>query len=222
MAGAIFVWPFLPVMRYSAGMFSLFKRQGDSLRMAWVMLICLLAPVAGAIPLELNEPGFTLTLPEGFKEVPGDGSSAETRRLFMRTASPDGSSNVSLTIRWFGDKEKQGFDEENAEEGAKIIGRYSERLNNQDIDVLVAQATSNDALSIHQSATVPLDRGAILFDLRTHTEDDKAAQALMRKLIQSLAVQSRQTEEIGVQGWRSAIAFLVMGALVLVVAVARR
>ena len=61
--------------------------------------LCLLAPVAGAIPLELSEPGFTLTLPEGFKEVPGEGNSPETRRLYMRAASDDGCSNVSLTIR---------------------------------------------------------------------------------------------------------------------------
>ena len=203
-------------------MFGLFNRHDAPLWTAWVVLICLLAPVAGAIPLELSEPGFTLTLPEGFKEVPGDGSSPETRRLFMRAASDGGSSNVSLSIRWFGDKEKQAFDAGNVGEGAKIIGRYSERLNNQDIAVLVAQATSNDALSIQQSATVPLDRGAILFDLRTHTDDDKEAQALMRKLIQSLAVQSRQTEESGVQGWRRAIGFLIMGAIVLIVAVVRR
>lgn len=186
-------------------------------------LLCgiLVVPMAGAIPLEIREPGFTMTLPEGFREVPG--SNTEARRFFMSGTASGGPSNASLTIsRRAGDQAPDFRRDGNAGE-FKILGRYSERLNNQDVAVLVAQVSSNDAFAIEQSASVPIDPGILLLDLRTHTDDDKKAQAMMRKIIRSLVTQARQqADRPEIQGWRSALVCLTLVAIVFIVALARR
>jgi hypothetical protein len=188
----------------------------------FALLSGLLTSTVIAVPLEIKEPGFSLTLPDGFREVPGDGNSPEARRLFVRGTSDDGRSNSYLSISRFAADGEQAFWPEGATNSTKIIGRYSERLNNQDVAVLVSQVISNDTVTIAQSATVPTDPGTLLLDLRTHTDDDKEAQALMRNIIQSLATQSQQEEPPGIQGWRGAAICLAMVAIIFVVILARR
>jgi hypothetical protein len=178
--------------------------------------------VAGAIPLEIREPGYTLTLPEGFREVLGNDNRPEARRFFVSGSSADGRSNTYLTIRRLtNDQEPESRPEERAQE-IKVLGRYSERLNNQDIAVLVAQVATNDTFAIEQSATVPIAPGTLLLDLRTHTEDDQKAQALMRNIIRSLATQAQQADRPEIQGLRGALVCLTMVAIIFVVAMARR
>jgi hypothetical protein len=180
------------------------------------------ASLARAIPLEIKEPGYTLTLPEGFKEVPGNDNRPEARRFFASETSDNGMSNTYLTISRLADGKKPVFWPEDPSQDLKIIGRYSERLNNQDVAVLVAQTTSNDALTLEQSATVSIDPGTLLLDLRTVTDDDKKAQAMMRKIIRSLATQTPQADRPAIQGWRGALICLTMVAVIFVVILARR
>jgi hypothetical protein len=187
-----------------------------------ILLLCLLASFAGAVPLEITEPGFTLTLPEGFREIPGGANNPETSRLFVRGSADNAQSNTYLTISRLAADGGPGDPPDSARQGMRIIGRYSERLNNHDVAVLVAQVTSNDTVAIAQSASVPVAPGTILLDLRTHSEDDQAAQALMRKIIQSLATQSHQPPAAEIQGWRGALVCLGMVTIILVAILARR
>ncbi len=188
-----------------------------------LLFLCgvLFLPMAGAIPLEVREPGFTLTLPEGFMEVTG--SNTESRRFFMSGSASDGQSNTSLTISRLSGNHAPGFRRDEQSDEFKILGRYSERLNNQDVAVLVAQVSSNNTFAIEQSASVPIDPGILMLDLRTHTDDDKKAHAMMRKIIRSLVTQARQqADRPEIQGWRSALICLTLVAIVFIVALARR
>jgi hypothetical protein len=190
---------------------------------AGILILCLAASVAVAIPIEVSEPGFSLTLPEGFREVTDASQTSDITRLFVLTPEDTGGGAATwLTISRVKTNRPAALEEAGDTNGMKVIGRYSERMNNLDVEVLVSQVHSNDAMSIEQSARLPLDPNAIQLDLKVHSDDDQKARETMRKIIQSVARTAPPAQPPEASGWGAALLCLVMVAVVFVVILARR
>lgn len=184
--------------------------------------MCLSAAVSAASPLEIEEPGFTLTLPEGFREMSADENSAEAKRLFVLETSDGKRSNAFLTVSRSIDHDHPELWPEGERQDTKIIGRYSERLNNQDVEVLISQIGSNDSATLERSAYLPLTPNAVRLDLKSPAENDAEAAALLRRILQSVAAAKPAPAPEEPVNWRSALICLALAGLVFVVALAKR
>ena len=184
----------------------------------YALLLTLLAVTALAAPLEVREPGFNLTLPDGFREVSDASHSTEVTRLFVLKDEP---AQTSLTVSRISSNDTPALWPEATNE-MKIVGRYSERLNDLDVEVLISQSGTNDSATLERSARLPLTPSAIRLDLKSRAENDAEAQALMRKILQSVATAQPEPEPQEPVNWRGTLICLAMAALMFVVVMARR
>lgn len=181
-----------------------------------------LGTAASAIPLKIEEPGVSLTLPEGFEEITDPGLPPDSSRLFVRRTAAHESPEAYLTIsRLPTNGSPILWEPETGKERTTILGRYVEQLNNQNVAILISQVVSNDTVMIQQSARVPMTPHALLLDLKLHTNDNSEAEALMRQILQSMA-QEAQTPAVEPPGWRNAVVYVLLAGILLIIAVGRR
>ena len=190
-------------------------KAGCKLLILWLFL---LAATAGAIPLEIKESGFSLTVPDGFKEVSDASRSTDVTRLFVREDEP---SAASLTISRIPSNAAPALWPETTSE-MKIVGRYSEQMNNMDVEVLLAQAGTNDDATLERSARLPLTPNAIRVDLKSRADNDAEARALMSKILHSVASAQAEPAPQETVNWQGTLICLAMAALMFVVVLARR
>jgi hypothetical protein len=198
----------------------------QSCRRTWLaaaFLFGLLVSFGHAIPLEIQETELTLTLPEGFEEVSGTNGQPEPSRLFVRRVASNEQPSAYLTIRRlpaYGAPD--AWQTASNTEHMTVLGRYSESLNAQNVAIMLSETVTNDSAMIEQSARVPITAHTILLDLKLHTNDNSEAQALMRKIIQSMAMTTPSPPAQQVSGWMGALAYVALAVALLVVAIARR
>lgn len=140
-----------------------------------------------------------------FERGPVSNSTADLSPALQRTPS----ANESLL--WNGNPEKS----------FKVIGGYSERFRNMDVDEMVDDAVTNETMLREQIAQLPLDPDVIQNDLRTPTNDNQLAQ-LMHQIRKSLATTRSPASTGETKGLMLALTYLVMAAVIIVVIFARR
>jgi hypothetical protein len=183
----------------------------------------LCAPVAVAIPVQVSEPGYSLTLPEGFREIVNSSHTSDVSRLFVMASSDEqGGTETWLTISRVRTNDPLSLYADEDTNGMKVVGRYSERINDLDLEVLVSQVRTNDAVAIEQSVRLPLDPHLIQLDLTLHSDDDEKARETMRKIIQSVTRTAPTTPPAESAGWGGTAICLVGVAIAFVVLLARR
>jgi hypothetical protein len=136
-------------------------------------------------------------------------------KVFERTATPA----PSLILQHDHPANPPPLWTDEPERTFKVIGRYSERFNNMDVDEMVADAATNEAMRREHAEHIPLDPEAIQSDLGPATNDTQLAQ-LLYQVRKSFAKQRSAASEI--QGLRLALTYLAMAAVITVVIFARR
>jgi hypothetical protein len=191
-----------------------------------VLALLVLPPSIHAIPLDIKEPGLAQALPEDFEEIPVTNGATEAfaNQIFMKRDS-----NESIPPTWFSIRRIPGsrtnallaLGHDHADE-FKVVGHFSERLYNLDTDILEAELQTNSFILRRRSVHVPLGQDLFMLDLQSSSLKTNEMEAIMRKVVKTIADQNSASERIEVQGWQSAIVCLLMVAMVFVVALARR
>ena len=191
-----------------------------------VLSLLMLSPSAYAIPLEIRGPGFSQALPDDFAEIPETNIATEAfaSQMFMKR-----SSNESNPPTWFSIRRVPGtrtnelpeFWLERPDE-FKVVSRFSERLYNLDADILESEMQTNSFTLKRRSMQLPAGPDLFMLDLQSPSLKTNEMEAIMRKVVKTIAEQKSATERVEVQGWQSAIICLLMVAMVFVVALARR
>jgi hypothetical protein len=172
---------------------------------------------ARGIPLEVTEGPLTFALPEGFEEVEPTGLTATAvERLFVNRRTEPGETETLIRLHR-GDT--PGTAAGSAEPEVKILGHYTERIAQRDVEVLSREQANT---SILLRATLPLDPDILRIDLQSPARRKQEADAMMRAILKTVALQAAQPVQAEVKGWKGALACLAMVALVIVAAVARR
>jgi hypothetical protein len=191
-----------------------------------VLSLLVLSPSTYAVPMEIRDPGVAQSLPEDFVEIPATNIAAEAfaRQVFMRRGSNDISPPTWFSIRRVPGtrtNELPGLWRESPDE-FKVVGRFSERLYNLDADILESEMQTNAFILRRRSVQLPAGPDVFMLDLQSPSLKTNEMEAIMRKVVKTIAEQNSATERVEVQGWQSAIVCLLMVAMVFVVALARR
>lgn len=188
--------------------------------------LLMLSPSIHAIPLEIREPGLAQALPEDFEEIPVTNSAMEAfaNQVFMKRDSNESSPPTWFSIRRIpgtltNDLPGLGYDRTDE---FKVVGRFSERLYNLDADILESELQTNSFTLRRRSVQVPMGQDFFMLDLQSPSLKTNEMEAIMRKVVKTIAEQNSATGRTEVQGWKSAIVCLLMVAMVFVVALARR
>ena len=104
----------------------------------------------------------------------------------------------------------------------KIIGRYSDSLYNLDLDVLDAELQTNTMRLHNDTDRNPLRPDLFLMDLSQPTQKKDEVELIMKDVARTLAAQNPSTPPRETEGVISAIVSLLMVAVVILVAIARR
>ena len=177
-----------------------------------------------SIPLEM-ETNLSLSFPPEFKEIPesGDQDTLPGKTFVMRTSETDsvptylllhklqnGETNNPITLR---------TDDTN---NVAIIGRYSERLYGLDPDYLYAEWRTNMLTDSKGKFRPPFRTDLFLLDLGPPENKTNELEIIMKAVAKSVASQSSSIPENDTQGVMSAILYLLMVTIVILVAIARR
>lgn len=103
----------------------------------------------------------------------------------------------------------------------RVIGHYSERFNNMDVERLVTEAIDRDAAATQKPAGLLANPDLLERDLKpaTNTDDEEKR---MRALIRSVSAKSAEERENSIKGLRVALTYLVMAGLIILIIFARR
>lgn len=104
----------------------------------------------------------------------------------------------------------------------KIIGRHSERLYNLDLDILDAEMQTNDTLVRKRSVQIPLRADLFRLDLTTPVKETNTMDTVMKEVVRNLAAQNTPSPRQETEGYMTALIYLAMVAVVLLVAISRR
>jgi len=177
-----------------------------------------------SIPLEM-ETNQSLSLPPGFKETPesGEQDTLAGKTFVMRTSETDsvpayltlhklqnGETNNPITL-WIDDTNNTG-----------IIGRYSGRLYGLDPEYLYAEWRTNMFSDSKGRISPPFRTDLFLLDLSPPENKTNELEIIMKAVAKSVASQSSSIPENDTQGVISAIMYLLMVTIVILVAIARR
>jgi len=181
-----------------------------------------LGPSAWSLPIELKEKEFTIVLPEGFEESqPQTNENADIIRLFTRREAAAETPETWLTIRRLETHTPAPLlGPASQADSGETVRRYTERLNQADIEVLSARVTTNASSLAESAALLPLGPNTIQVDLKSRTLKDKEMDEIMRQVLAS-ARPASAPEESGVPKWGMAILSLVLGFVVLLVALGK-
>ncbi len=180
----------------------------------------LLALHAAAIPQEENgpqaeqtssqtEPGELLgtgTLHQVFDPKPADEQASEA---WNRLQSPAGNSNSN---HWPSETSAT----------FKVIGHYSERFNNMDVERLVSAVESNPPSATQQAAHLPMNPDVMQRDLRPHSTNEDDEEKRMRALIRAVAASNPESDKERIKGLHMALTYLVMAGIIILIIFARR
>lgn len=189
------------------------------------LVILLASGRASAIPIE-GSSNLSLTLPEGFElvsETAPDDSGLTARRFVLKGSNAD-ESPAYFTLQRF---PEGGHDAPTALWGqtsdtAKITGRYSERLYNLDVEILDAEWQTNNTTMRGRRVQIPTRADLFLLDLSVAGPQTNELETIMKEVVKSLASQTPARPAEEVRGSISALTYLVMVAIVILVAIARR
>lgn len=198
-------------------------------RPGWSLIIGMMLlslPIPGrAIPVEERNQGVSLPLPAGFEETSAtnDSANASLGQVFVLRGSNEATPPSWLSIRRL-DHSHTGdaFQWQNDSNEFKTVNRYSERLGNLDMDVLIAEWTTNNIMFHQRSILFSTASDRFLLDLRSPSLQTNEMDAIMRRVIRTLAIKSSSPPPVEVQGWQNAVICLVMVAMVFVVALGKR
>lgn len=194
-------------------------RGGRTFRLGLAVLLLACARL-GAIPMEENAG----TQAHSATNTPEDAESAVTNLTGVFDA---GQVENQATETWqrihqqapaagahpFGGTNHQPF---------KVIGGYSERFNNMDVDAIASDAVSNEAFLQQQASRIPINPEVIQRDLNATPTNYDDEEKRMRELIKSVAAKPSGASEAEIKGLRIAITYLVMAGLIILIIFARR
>jgi hypothetical protein len=187
-----------------------------------VLLLVLLLSIlnAYAIPHSVQEDSTTTSVFETLESESTLSTTQDVDRYFDQT-SP--SSTPSLTIpRPLATNESASLWTNDTPPIFKVIGHYSERFNNMDVDGMVSQVVTNDTMLLEQTARIPLDPDTIQRDLELNTNDNSQAEELTRQIRESINAEQSKSSADEIKGLRIALTYLIMAAVVVVVIFTRR
>lgn len=187
--------------------------RNQTVKMALVLLLSLAAGYAPAIPQDSFDPDRATN---SIDTLPADADLVYTPAI-APTSSPD----TTLTSRQSSDTNASALWSQPSPESFRVIGRYSERFNNMDVDHLVFGIVTNDALLREQSSRLRLDPDTLQRDLEPMTNADSSAE-LMRQIQESIEAEQSQSSDEEIKGLRLAITYLLLAAAIIVVIFARR
>lgn len=177
---------------------------------------------AHAIPQSVQEHGATTNVFENLETNTLPSATQAVDHFFDFSSSPS-TSAPSLTLqRPLTTNELSSMWTAASPAFFKVIGHYSERFNNMDVDQMVSQAVTNDAMLQEQSARLPLDPDSIQRDLKPSTNEDSQAEDLRRQIRESINAEQSKSSADEIKGLRIALTYLVMAAVVVVVVFTRR
>lgn len=175
---------------------------------------------ARAMPVELRDADVKLEIPEGFEEsAPQTNEESGIVRLFVRRESEDDEPDALLTIRQAKTSEPQDVFlwSSNSASSGESIRRYSERLNETDIEVLATRATNEWGTMAESSARLMLGSNTIQIDLKSKEMRDSEMAAMMRRILAGAIPAEPPPEKEGFKGWGAAILCAVLVVAILVV-----
>jgi hypothetical protein len=177
-----------------------------------------------SIPLEM-ETNLSHSLPPGFKETPesAEQDTLPGKTFVMRTSEAD-SVPTYLTLHKLQNGETNHpitlwTDESN---NAGIIGRYSGRLYGLDPEYLDTEWRTNMFSDSTGRSRPSFRTDLFLLDLRPPETKTNELEIIMKAVAKSVASQSASIPENDTQGVISAIMYLLMVTIVILVAIARR
>jgi len=185
--------------------------------------LLLLAPNnVRAIPQEIRDGSISTNVPESIENDSSPAATTEIDNYFERNTTSTSSTDSSLSIQRSESTNTPPLWNEKTSTYFKVIGRYSERFNNMDVDQIVSQVVTNDAMLQEQTALLRLDPDTLQRDLKPRTNDDDQAAQLMRIIRESLKEEQSKSSPEEIKGLWIAISYLVMAAIIIVVIFARR
>ena len=188
------------------------------------LILFTLPVLTHAIPTEAGNRKVTLPLPAGFQEVPVSNVAPDALpgQLFLLRGSNAAAPSAWFSIRRLSDRPSNTVQWHSPASDLKVVGRYSERMGNLDLDILDSESTTNNTLLRQRSIQFSLASDRFLLDLRSPTLQTNEMDAIMKQVVKTLASQKNATTPEELEGWRNAIICLVMVAMIFVFAVARR
>ena len=190
-------------------------RKPDSI--AW-MAACLLAGAltAAALPVQVEEPEFSLTLPDGF--APSTNAAGVYVRYDLGTATPG---------TWVTIEPAPGGTTNAAVEGdlprspaMEFLPPYRDKWRDVGLDIQSYRSATGDVRELVRSFEVPLRPAPVKVTLHSRTMADADMKKTVHAILESLEVRSPD-ENVGMPGWAKAVLYLVLGAVVVIIALAR-
>jgi len=182
-----------------------------------------LAP-ALSIPSDV-ETNLSQPLPTGFTEkTDPDGQNALSPPTFVMQGSETDSAPNSVTLRTLPGGETNTVPTlwTGSEDDIRLIGRYPERLHHLDLDILDSEQQTNTLSDPERPDRTPFRSDLFLLDLSKPAEITNEMEMIMRTVAKTIAEQNRATPSIDKQGVISAIMYLLMVVIIILVAIARR
>jgi len=171
------------------------------------------------------ETNLSLSLPTGLTEMTDpDGQNALTRPMFVMQGSETDAAPNTLTLRTLPEGETKTVPTllTGNEDDIRLIGRYPERLHHLDLDILDAELQTNTLSDPERLDRTPFRSDLFLLDLSKPTEKTNELEMIMRTVAKTIADQDHATPSIDKQGVISAIMYLLMVVIIILVAIARR
>lgn len=187
-------------------------------------IIGLAVSPAWTMPVELRDADVKLEIPEGFEEsAPQTNDESGIVRLFVRRDSGDEEPDALLTIRQVKTNEPQDvfLRSSNSASLGESLRRYSERLNQMDIEVLAARATNEWGVMAESSARLMLGSNTIQIDLKSKEMRDGEMAAMMRHILAGAIPAEPPPAKEGFKGWGAAVLCAVLALAILVVVMGR-
>lgn len=179
------------------------------------------AAAAWSMPVEIKDADVTLVLPEGFEQEGGaqTNASAEVVYLFTRRQAEEEPPDALLTIRRIGSNDPPDIVlwASNSTLSAENLRRYSERLNETDIEVLAARATNEPNAMAESTARLTLGTNTIQIDLKSREMRDNEMKEVMRRVLAGAAPTGPPPQDEGFKGWGAVILCAVLALAILVV-----
>ncbi len=186
----------------------------------WLAVCALLPLAAAAIPIEVHEQDLALTVPDGFEEMAPLTNDPDVVRLFIRRPSTTGEPDTWLSIRRIEPPGPASEWHPDVVGSNDIMGRYSERLHDFDVDVIQSRLNAEDAVYRGSRARLPGDSASYQVDLVSRSMEDQEMKTLMRTVLASASAAEEQTASF--TGWGAMFLCLTLGAALIVLAFARR
>lgn len=105
--------------------------------------------------------------------------------------------------------------------GFRVIGHYSERFNNMDVERLATEAIDKEAATTQKPAGLLAHPDLLERDLKPATNYDDEEKR-MQALLKSVSARSMEDRENSIKGLRVALTYLIMAGLIILIIFARR